>query len=235
MLAKEKGKSTLLFDPVSRSGKENREKILEKYEKIALVKRLNNGREWLVDDLGTCNTDGQRKCKDKVGNDFLTTQLKKASESGDVKDYPTRPVPLLHLGVVVRGLSWGISKHPDWQSGLYCFLDERRSGNKWTDLAVFVLRTFPLPGDETLHENVYKLLNTVFSEDVASYWCGRIRLETRTYSRTTSANWQNESFVNELEKERHLQSREKNKDEIIKQLREENEQLREEIEQLVKT
>ena len=99
---------------------------------MALVKTNNNRTEWVIDNIGSVNTDCSRNCEERIGNDFLTTPLKTASLSAEQKPYPRRPKPLLYLGGNVHGKPWGICKHPDWPANIQLFLDDRKSTTPWT-------------------------------------------------------------------------------------------------------
>ena len=75
-LSKIRGKAVLLFDPDSAFGHQNRQDLHARYSEIARVKQLEDGKEWLIDNLGSVNTDGHRTCYNKVSNDLGVALLK---------------------------------------------------------------------------------------------------------------------------------------------------------------
>ncbi len=225
-LCKLRGDNALLLDPETGIGHQNREDLITQYTKIALVKLNNDRKEWIVDNLGSCNTDGRRTCNDKVANDFLTTPLKKASESGEVLPYPKRPASLVNLGIVIDGKPWGISKHDNWQKNIYNFMSDRRSPFFWTDFAIFLARNEEFAGKD-FWEELAGFLSSKFTEELSGFWKVKIRFEKRKFSdKMDIKNWTSETLVNELSKDKYSKPRNVDKDEIIKTLREENAELK---------
>ena len=78
----------------------------------------------------------------RISSNFFTVPLKKGSQSAKVYFYPNRPVPVLKLGQVATGITWGISYFEDWIKNLPELLVDVKSSSPFTDLAVFVLKDF---------------------------------------------------------------------------------------------
>jgi len=196
-LCKSQKRKTISFDPDTGVGMGNRKKLVEAYKKIAFVSDLGSGKEAFIDNLGHCNSSGKRSCSDKVANDFLTVQLKKASQSGTEQAYPSRPSSLLSLGVEVYGHRWGISKHEDWEKNLGDFLADRLSKTALIDLAVVVTRGMSFSGD--IFDSLEKNFRARQSDEFVQYWIKQARFLKREFRRTTNLDdWAVPEFVNEL-------------------------------------
>ena len=233
MLCKERGENILLFDPDSALGRDNREKLIGYYSEIALIEIKEDRKEWLIDNLGSCNTDGKRSCRGKVANDFLTTHLKKASEAGKILPYPRRPKTLMTLGHKISGKAWGIEKHFDWSANINLFIEDRRSLHPWTDLLIVLMRKYDLPPSTSFYDSIFYYLEKKFTLDLTRFFKQRIQFDKKGYIETEiGTEWSTKKYINELCKEVYCRPRNPDKDEIIKDLTEENRLLKKRIREL---
>ena len=201
-LCKVQKRKIISFDPDTGVGLENRKKLVEAYKEIAFVSDLGSSKESFIDNLGQCNSSGKRSCSDKVANDFLTVQLKKASQSGTEQAYPRRPSSLLSLGVVVYGRRWGISTHKDWEKNLGDFLADRLSKTALIDLALVVTRGMSF--DDDIFDSLEKNIRARQSDCFVHYWIKQTRYLRSAFKRTTNLDdWAVPGFVNELSADKY--------------------------------
>ena len=145
----------------------NRQELIEAY---AFLGTLHDdvGVEIAIDFFGGLDFERGRTAKDKVGNDFLTAQLKQAQDTVAGKDYPSRPSHLLTLG---GSNTWTITKHADWQTNLDNFIGHGNSRN-WSYVAQFLFRN---TGSGL--ESIKASLKEYFSSDLADHWINNLNGE----------------------------------------------------------
>lgn len=167
MLCKELNREEIDFSPGSA---DNRKKLIEYYDYIA---KLSDSTE--VCNLGEIN-DKARHGTARIGNDFLTAQLKQAnSTKGD--DYPSRPAPILRIGVGTD--HWSIKKHTKWKLNLDKFFEGRKSLSPFTHLAIFLIKSKPiLAPSSTFIETLKKELSTLFTTELSEFIIEKIDSES---------------------------------------------------------
>lgn len=195
-LCKNCGSEVILLDPVTGVGKRNRESMTGLYSELVVV-RSSSGAEWFVENLGSVNTDERRTSTDRIGSDFLTTPLKKASRADAEQPYPRRGGRyLLRLGVEMFGKKWGVSRHPKWSTSVSELLEPRRSNTPWTDLALFVFRNDRFGAKGELWDIVEEKLTEGFSPEVSHLWVQQVMYEKRRF--VMPDPWASEERVDHL-------------------------------------
>jgi 5-methylcytosine-specific restriction protein B len=169
MLCREEGEAMLDFSP---ENSDMRNRLIEKYDEIAKV-----GKDSEVCNLGSVVTPGRFGAA-RIGNDFLTAQLKQGSErrGSDGVPYPSRPAPILQIACGAG--HWGVKRHFEWKSNLRRFL-EGRSSKPFTNLVIYLLRSFDL-GDvngRTAMQVIDEGIGLLFPADVAAFLNERIESE----------------------------------------------------------
>jgi len=140
----------------------NRQKLVDAYADIGALQD-EKGEEVVIDYFGMFDFELGRSAKDKIGNDFLTAQLKQAQDTQDGKDYPHRPSPLLFLG---GSNTWLIKKHSEYQKNLPAFIGPPNSIN-WSYLAQFIFRK----SSDSLENSI----KGYFTENLANHWIGSLQ------------------------------------------------------------
>lgn len=129
-----------------------------------------------VEAFGRVRSDGPSPEK-RVSANLLTTRLKAASKSVDPIAYPTRPAPLLMLGLGDN--RWHVARHLDWQRNLMSYFRSVRSRSPLTHLAVFVLRATPVTMDGSeFMPAIEAAIRLRFSRPLAQFWVGGMRAES---------------------------------------------------------
>ncbi|WP_240378175.1 AAA family ATPase [Bacillus piscicola] len=120
--------------------------------------------------LGIINLESGDKIKTKVGKNFLSTQVNRATISGET-EYPTRPnnSALLTLGLDTENGKTGIAKHSNWPDNLMKFINFRICGDNAFPLIVFLLRKRYFEENNILREALETELLKIFSADVTSF------------------------------------------------------------------
>lgn len=110
----------------------------------------------------------------------MTVPLKKAAQAKNPMGYPRRPAPLLSMGRVSEGLSWGIDYHPGWKVIFTKFLEGRKTKTPFTDLAVIALRDRDLKDVRSgVLDAVFLGLKSIFSASFADFWISHIGFEKK--------------------------------------------------------
>jgi hypothetical protein len=165
------------LNPNSLEGRNNRQSVELEYLKLVQLKSSNDGQVRHVVVLGKIDKGGTAPEK-RISSNFFTVPVKKASESAEVYNYPSRPAPLLKMGSAATQIKWGVDYHNDWKSSFPNFLGDLKGNTPFTDLAVFVSRNDIFPDNS---EKVYEALTFVirerFSEDLATFWAKRMDAE----------------------------------------------------------
>jgi tRNA A37 threonylcarbamoyladenosine biosynthesis protein TsaE len=169
ILSHEEKKDILAFPP---DASDMRNRLIDKYDLLAKTSLDSE-----VSNFGGVGTPGRFGIA-RIGNDFLTSQLKQGSERrlDQGVAYPSRPAPILQIACGPN--YWGVKKHSDWKTNLNAFL-EGRSSRPFTNLSIYCLRTtdFGQVGNRRPIEVITEGLKKLFSSAVASYFVSRIELE----------------------------------------------------------
>lgn len=145
------------------------------FSRLVLLHKKNNVLQQVV-ELGLVNQGGKDPEK-RISSNFYTVPLKRAVSEPDESPYPKRPAPLLLIGNVYPGISWGIKLHPLWKENISSFL-EMVGTTPFTDLAVFVCRNDDFPNDiKDWMEALICLLKKRFTQDLTTFWIERIQKE----------------------------------------------------------
>lgn len=162
-LAKKRGASSLDFPPKSYlrpllAGEFRRLVELEHHAQVVA--------------LGSVEYSPKKDPEARLGSNFLTSLLKKASVAAVAMDYPNRPKPLLRIGKIDDESVWGIEQHADWKANLPAFFSETESNTPFTDLAIFILRYefFDSDSGEDIRTSIFEKLSEVFPSDVADFF-----------------------------------------------------------------
>lgn len=150
------------------SAYDNRSLLIEQYSRWATIK-ARDGKCYLISELGKIDLVGARSAKDKIGNDFLTAQVKQAQATATGKSYPARPAPLLFLHG--QDAPWVISKDADWKNSFSQYLS---TDEDLTRLVQFLFRRYP---DCDKYENLSNFLQQSFTDELADYLRSRINSE----------------------------------------------------------
>src|SRR3989344_1908015 len=163
------------FDPEVSLGNNNRAGLTREFTRLV---QLRNGTEpYHVLNLGEVSIGGNPPEK-RFSSNFLTTGMKKATTSQNIYEYPNRPCPLIVLGPVATGVTWGMDRHADWEKNLPVFLQGRKTKTPFTDLAIFVLRQRGIESEASaLPEVLNDGLCEVFTQELCEFWKKQISLE----------------------------------------------------------
>ncbi len=175
--------SVLCLDPTTPEGARVRMLMRDEFSKLSvLCEHPMPGVFVNAPDLGSHACE--RKSPDKrIGSNFFTVPLKKASQGAAPLDYPNRKHgPLLVLGPLRADSNWCIRRHPDWLETLRQMLAERNSRTPFTDLAIFMFRTTKCPYSSDLSESLGELVRSQFCPDFAEDFCSQLMSERQRLS-----------------------------------------------------
>ena len=170
--------TTLSLDPCTLDGRRVRTLMRDEFSKLSvLCSHPVPGIFVNAPDLGAYACE--RKSPDKrIGSNFFTVPLKKASQSASPIDYPNRKHgPLLVLGPLRADSKWCIKRHPEWLNTLRQMLAERSTRTPFTDLAVFIFRNSKCSYTSDLPEALCELVRSHFCKDFADEVCDQILSE----------------------------------------------------------
>lgn len=171
------GASSLDMNPRTLEGKNNRQAMELEYVKLVQLKSFDDRVIRHVSVLGKIDIGGKRPEK-RISSNFFTVPLTKASKSTTEYDYPSRPAPIMKMGLSATQTKWGLSYHSDWKKNLPKLLTEFKSNTPFTDLAIFVSRNDSVPEKvATIHEALTIVIRDRFEEDFANFWLARINSE----------------------------------------------------------
>jgi MoxR-like ATPase len=142
----------------------NRAKLTDEYERWGAITK-DDGTKITISKFG--KLDLRRAPKDKIGNDFLTAQVKQAQDTADGKPYPARPAPLLFLHG--QDKPWEISKDKQWKENLGKFIN---SDTETTKIVQFLFRKFP-NCDDIGELNSY--IREAFTAELSDYLSAKLR------------------------------------------------------------
>lgn len=123
-----------------------------------------------IKDLCRVETD-TTSAKDRIGNNFLTTQVKRASEAGEPKEYPNRPkLPVVSIGPSIKtGTNWGMKRSSSWQSNLLKLLEGRRCGENTASLIIISMHSEEFTDSSNIREAIRAKLSELHTEEVADF------------------------------------------------------------------
>jgi len=178
MLSKKNGSSEIDFQPDKED--ENRKNLIREYDQICVEGQKS------ISNLGFLCNDG-RLGAERVGNDFLTTQLKSASmrkNQGGIS-YPSRPdAPILQIGCGPK--YWSIKKAKNWDKNILEFLHDRKTSSPFLCLLIVILRKYDFPG-ANMGGAVDALLDKAkecFTEEFVQFMKSKITKEEQTINIT---------------------------------------------------
>lgn len=122
-----------------------------------------------IKDLCRIDTDCS-PAKDRIGNNFLTTQVKRASEASEPKEYPNRPkLPVVSIGPSIKeGTDWGMKRSSAWKTNFLKLLEGRRCAEDTAPLIIISMHNeeFTSSDDfkETIRAKLFELHTTEVSE-----------------------------------------------------------------------
>jgi hypothetical protein len=170
------GSEVVDMNPHSVEGKHNRDQFVAQFLNLVVISKTPASH---FKEFGEVTTEGPRP-EERISNNFLTTPLKRASQSAEPKDYPSRPSPLLILGVAAKGSQWGVTRHAEWTKNLVTFLADTNSFTPFTDLAVVLSRRLDLPaGKNVNHADLAESLKALFSDELVAVWTKHLVVESR--------------------------------------------------------
>lgn len=181
MLCREEKKEMLDFSP---DNSDMRNRLIENYDRLTKISMDSE-----VSNFGIIGTPGRFGAA-RIGNDFLTTQLKQNSlhKKNEGIGYPSRPVPILQIACGPK--YWGVKKHPDWRLNIEKFL-EGRSNKPFTYVAIYCLRSFNFSqvANRNPLEVITEGIKEIFSADLASFFNQKFQSEN-TLELPIECNWQ---------------------------------------------
>lgn len=169
LTCKQLSQNTIDFSPQST---ENRTILVSNYDFLAKINL-----ELEVSNLGNFDSS-PRFGSQRIGNDFLTTQLKQGSDLGnrDGVNYPKRTLPL--LTIACGDNYWKVKKHSDWVLNLDSYLNGRGRCS-YTSLVIFLLRNFNF-GKVSKKDSLdvlYSGLISLFTEELAKFLSEKVKAE----------------------------------------------------------
>lgn len=177
--SKASNKKTLILNPNTKEGKDNRRSMELEFTKLILLKAKQSGFT-IVKELGKIYKDIDPPEK-RISSNFLTVSLKKASTSREFTTYPKRPkFPVLGLGASATGSNWGLSHHSDWPNNFPHLISGCRSNTPHLDLAIFCLRNSEFDNDtEDVFSALDQGLNKKYTSQLANYFLDKIQHERK--------------------------------------------------------
>ena len=173
VLAKKDGSPILDLPPKS----PERKRLSLEYARLVTLPKDSTGNTQQVAELGIVELNGKIP-EQRMSSNFYTVPLKKASKNIEPSGYPNRPAPMLRLGPIQAGISWGITYHPDWQINFSKFISEIIGNTPFTDLAIFVCRNEDISAELTdWREALNHMINKRFSTSLADFWKEKIDAE----------------------------------------------------------
>lgn len=175
--------TTLSLDPCTLEGRRVRILMRDEFSKLSvLCSHPVPGIFVNAPDLGAYACE--RKSPDKrIGSNFFTVPVKKASQSASPIDYPNRKHgPLLLLGPLRADSKWCIKRHPEWLATLRQMLAERSTRTPFTDLAVFIFRNSKCADTTDLPAALCALVRSHFCQDFAEEFCAQLLGERQRLS-----------------------------------------------------
>jgi len=176
-------RAILSLNPCTSEGRRARTLMRDEFSKLSILcEHPVPGVFVNAPDLGSYACE--RKSPDKrIGSNFFTVPLKKASQSASAIDYPNRKHgPLLVLGPLQADSKWCIRRHPKWLHTIRQMLAERSTRTPFTDLAVFIFRNAKCAYSSDLPEALCELVRSHFCEDFATEFCAQILTERQRLS-----------------------------------------------------
>ena len=181
-LAKRLGETIIDLSPDTMQGQHRRRLLCIEFDKLARLAPGVAGELRQVTVLGKVDVGGTEPEK-RISSNFLTVPVKKASLASDQFDYPRRPSPVIQMGKISTGHSWGVQAHTDWQLNLPKLLSEVSSNTPFTDLGVFVSRSTSFEeSDCSVCDALLAALTNRFTRSLADYWVRRIEFEKAFFS-----------------------------------------------------
>jgi len=175
--------SVLCLDPTTREGSQVRTLMRNEFSKLSILcEHPVPGIFVNAPDLGSHACE--RKSPDKrIGSNFFTVPLKKASQSAEPLDYPNRKHgPLLVLGSLRADSKWCIRRHSNWLETLRQMLADRSTRTPFTDLAIFMFRTSECAYSRDLSPSLGELVRSHFCPDFAEDFCSQLISERQRLS-----------------------------------------------------
>ncbi|ATF11726.1 hypothetical protein A616_06915 [Brevibacillus brevis X23] len=185
MAQKETGQEILNLHPENR---QHRERVTSNFVNVLCVGR-RDGIELQVNNLGMIEFE-QRKLDKKFSSNVLTTPVKRASETVGTRNYPSRPAPLLTLGLeLVSGNKWGVKKLDNWTETFMTFFNDRLCGQDTFPLIVYLLRDHSFGSIPDPSKALIDALQLKFTSELSDYLVTHARIPD---------NWDTGSFFSEI-------------------------------------
>lgn len=127
--------------------------------------------EYQVNNLGFIEIGlTSTKLAKKFSSNFLTTPLKRAADAAVLRNYPSRPAPLLNLGIQIDPTNkWGVSKIDTWEENIFAFLRERKCGEDTFPLIVFLLRNTDIDSSQLPEITIDTALTSLFTNELTRF------------------------------------------------------------------
>lgn len=173
----------LCLDPTTQEGTQVRALMRDEFSRLSvLCEHPTPGMFVNAPDLGSHACE--RKSPDKrIGSNFFTVPLKKASQSATPIHYPNRKHgPLLVLGSLRADSKWCIRRHPKWLQTLRKMLADRNTRTPFTDLAIYMFRTSKCSYSENVSDSLCELVRSHFCNDFAEELCAQLVAERQRLS-----------------------------------------------------
>lgn len=176
MLAKDLNEDTIDLSGYS----ENRSKLIANYQRLTSLGGNDQGGMY-IEHQGKLTS---RTPTAKVASDFLTSQLKKATESEKGKSsYPRRPDrPLLWLYK-----DWAVGFHEDWKAQLGEYI-LKGSSSPFHDLLIVLFHDEEFKDELNLKEALSSKCSELFSDEVAGFIISKLGDEQVSYEASPFSN-----------------------------------------------
>ena len=130
-----------------------------------------------VVELGAVEYGYAKSPEKRLESNFLTSQLKKASEAVSTMDYPKRPKPLLRLGKVDSGMNWGVTAHPDWRENFPIFFNNTGSKTPFTDFAIFIFKYEDFVAGKDVWSSIFEKFAEKYPKSITDFFIQKIQAE----------------------------------------------------------
>lgn len=165
------------FTPETLQGKSHRKQFELEFARLVVLKRTPDTIKQVI-ELGKIDSNGKSPEK-RVGSNFLSVPVKKASSRSEEYTYPNRPkAPVLSMGQSPTKIPWGVARNDQWQSNFPKLLSEVKCPTPNIDLALFVIRDVPiLQKSEDIFSVIIESLKSKFTVELCGYFLDRFKEE----------------------------------------------------------
>jgi hypothetical protein len=175
------------LDPTTEQGERARALMRDEFSRLAILSEPPApGLFVQALDFG-CAVCDRKSPEKRIGSNFFTVPLKRASQSATSLAYPNRRHgPLLKMGRLQQGKIWCLARHERWIGNLKMMLAERKSSTPFTDLLTYVFRNSEIDGAASLSDALVAFSKSSFCPDFADELCIHIGRESDKVELTCS-------------------------------------------------